>query len=155
MESSSHAAVTQLLLEASQGNRTALDPWTPLMYQDLWRLAARQMRQERPGLTLHPTALMHESYLKLIEQRVVNWQNRAHFFAIAAQEMRRLLLGHARARQAQKRGGARTCITLEEGLVVTDDHVDDDLMALEKALETLENWTPSRPGLSNSASMSS
>jgi RNA polymerase sigma factor (TIGR02999 family) len=136
MQPPSNPAVTQLLLEASQGDRAALDQLTPLIYQDLRRIAANQMRQERPGLTLQPTALVHESYLKLIEQRAVNWQNRAHFFAIAAQEMRRILLGHARARQAQKRGGARARITLEEGLVVTDDHADD-LIALEEALENL------------------
>src|SRR5436305_194074 len=99
------------------------------------------MRQERAGVTLQPTALVHESYLKLIEQRAVNWQNRAHFFTIAAQEMRRILLGYARARRAQKRGGARARITLEEGLVVTNDHADD-LLAWEEALETLAHLDP-------------
>jgi RNA polymerase sigma factor (TIGR02999 family) len=141
MEPSSNLAITQLLLEASQGHRAALDELTPLVYQDLRRLAARQMQQERTGVTLQPTALVHESYLKLIEQRAVNWQNRAHFFAIAAQEMRRILLDYARARRAQKRGGARARLTLEEGLVVTNDHADD-LLAWEEALKTLAQLDP-------------
>jgi RNA polymerase sigma-70 factor, ECF subfamily len=113
----------------------------PLVYQELRRLAASQMQRERPGATLQPTALVHEAYLKLINQREVNWQNRAHFFAIAAQEMRRILLGYARARWAQKRGGARAPLTLEEGLVVTDNHTED-LIALEEALETLAHLDP-------------
>jgi RNA polymerase sigma-70 factor (ECF subfamily) len=134
--SSSNPDVTQLLHDASHGNRTAVDEVTPLVYQELRRIAASQMWRERGGVTLQPTALVHEAYLKLINQREVNWQNRAHFFAIAAQEMRRLLLGYARARRAQKRGGSRARLTLDEAVAVTEDHVDD-LIALDEALNEL------------------
>jgi len=135
------ANITRLLLNASAGNRRAVDQLMPLIYHELRRMAAAQMRHERPGGTLQPTALVHEAYLKLINQRAVSWQNRAHFFAIAAQEMRRILLGHARARHAQKRGGGNLPITLDESIQVTDDHLDD-LIALEEALQQLEALDP-------------
>src|ERR1700676_3022526 len=92
--------VTQLLLDGSHGNRRAVDELTPLVYQELRRLAASKMRHESAGNTLQPTALVHEAYLKLINQRDVQWKNRSHFFAIAAQEMRRLVLMHAREKRA-------------------------------------------------------
>jgi RNA polymerase sigma factor (TIGR02999 family) len=136
MEASSNPEVTALLIDCRHGDRAALDRLAPLIYQELRRIAAAQMRREAPGATLQPTALVHEAYLKLIGQREVHWQNRAHFFAIAAQEMRRILLGYARARKAQKRGGPRARLTLDESLAVTDSHVED-LIALDEALERL------------------
>jgi len=130
------SAVTQLLLDASFGNRRALDELTPLVYQELRRLASSKMRSEPSGSTLQATALVHEAYLKLINQREVQWQNRAHFFAIAAQEMRRLLLMHAREKRAQKRGSGGERITLDEGMVLTEEHLED-LISLDACLERL------------------
>jgi len=133
--------VTQLLLDASQGNRRAVDELTPLVYQELRHLAASKMRHEPVGSTLQPTALVHEAYLKLINQRDVKWQNRAHFFAIAAQEMRRLLLMHAREKRAQKRGSGGERITLDEGMALTEAHMED-LIALDSCLDQLAALDP-------------
>jgi RNA polymerase sigma-70 factor, ECF subfamily len=134
------AKVTRLLQDASSGSRNAVDQLVPLVYDELRRIAAGQMRRERPGSTLQPTALVHEAYVKLINQRAVNWQNRAHFFAIAAQQMRRILLEHARARRAQKRGGGYLSIALDESLKLSADNADniDDVIALDEALLALE-----------------
>jgi RNA polymerase sigma-70 factor, ECF subfamily len=137
----SQAAVTQLLMEASHGNRQALDQLTPLVYQELRRIAGQRMRQERPGSTLQPTALVHEAYLALINQREATWQNRSHFFAIAAQEMRRILLMHARAKRAQKRGAGRNQVTLDEALVFAESHAED-LIAIDDCLERLSALDP-------------
>src|SRR5918912_1327524 len=104
MSPSSHI-VTQLLREWSGGDREALDKLLPLVYEELRRQAARHLRRERPGHTLQTTALVHEAYLRLVEQKGVRWQSRAHFFAICAQLMRRILVDHARKRRAAKRGG--------------------------------------------------
>jgi RNA polymerase sigma factor (TIGR02999 family) len=134
-------AITQLLLESSRGDRSALDKLTPLVYRELRRIAHNQMRRERPGATLQATALVHEAYLKLINQREVSWQNRAHFFAIAAQEMRRILLVYARSSRTQKRGGSYARLTLDEALAVTEDHADD-LIAIDEALSALEQLDP-------------
>src|SRR5262245_45904097 len=100
-------SVTALLIQWSNGDPRALDELTPLVYAELRRLAKLRLRHERPGHTLGPTALVHEAYLRLIDQKQVVWQNRAHFFAVAAQVMRRLLVDHARGRAAGKRGGAQ------------------------------------------------
>jgi RNA polymerase sigma factor (TIGR02999 family) len=129
-------AVTQMLIDASHGNRQAMDQLTPLVYQELRRLAASKMRQESKGSTLQPTALVHEAYIKLINQHSVQWQNRAHFFAIAAQEMRRILLMHAREKRAQKRGSGDRQITLKEGMALTEAHMEE-LIALDTALDRL------------------
>jgi RNA polymerase sigma-70 factor, ECF subfamily len=128
-------------LDASQGNRHAVDELTPLVYQELRRLAASKMRHEPAGSTLQPTALVHEAYLKLINQRDVEWQNRAHFFAIAAQEMRRLLLMHAREKRAQKRGSGGERITFDEGMALTEAHMED-LIALDACLDRLAALDP-------------
>src|SRR4029077_18710589 len=97
--------VTGLLIGWSDGGAEALDRLLPIVYTELHRLAQRQMRQERGGHTLQATALVHEAYLKLVDQRRVQWRNRAHFFGVAAQVMRRILVDHARSHAAQKRGG--------------------------------------------------
>jgi RNA polymerase sigma factor (TIGR02999 family) len=134
------AKVTRLLQDASSGSRNAVDQLVPLVYDELRRIAGGQMRRERPGGTLQPTALVHEAYVKLINQRAANWQNRAHFFAIAAQQMRRILLEHARSRRAQKRGGGYLSIALDESLKLSADNADniDDVIALDEALHALE-----------------
>src|ERR1041384_2216440 len=97
--------VTQLLHDWSQGDETALEKLIPIVYDELRRQAANYMRRERPGQSLQTTALVHEAFLKLVNQRAVDWQNRNHFFAIAAHVMRRILVDHARQHQAEKRGG--------------------------------------------------
>jgi RNA polymerase sigma factor (TIGR02999 family) len=128
--------VTRLLLAWSQGDSKALDELIPLVYDELHRLAQRHLLRERAGHTLQPTAVVHEAYLKLVDQKRVTWKNRGHFFAVAAQAMRRLLVDHARARGREKRGGAATRVALEEA----DPSVlpkDADVMALDQALEKL------------------
>ncbi|MDQ3685741.1 MAG: sigma-70 family RNA polymerase sigma factor [Acidobacteriota bacterium] len=130
--------VTQLLREWSQdGDRQALDRLLPVVYTELHKQAARYLRKERVGHTLQPTALVHEAYLRLINQRDVEWQNRAHFFGICAQLMRRILVDHARERQAEKRGGAGAVrITLDERVAAARER-EVDLLALDEALTRL------------------
>jgi len=106
--------ITQMLHEWSDGNREALEELMPLVYTELHRQATRYLRRERQGHTLQTTALIHEAYLKLIDQRAVNWQSRTHFFAIAAQLMRRILVDHARTKNREKRGGDFLIMPLEE-----------------------------------------
>ncbi|MFQ5572583.1 MAG: ECF-type sigma factor, partial [Rhodothermales bacterium] len=106
--------VTLLLLNWTDGNRAALDELLPRVYDELRRLAQRHLRHERPNHTLNTTALVHEAYLNLINQNQAHWQNRAHFFAIAAQAMRRILLGYARKRNTAKRGGGQANLSLDE-----------------------------------------
>jgi RNA polymerase sigma factor (TIGR02999 family) len=111
--------VTQLLQSWSDGNRQALGDLLPLVYDELRRLAASYMRFENPGHTLQPTALVHEAYMRLINQREVSWKNRAHFFGIAAQMIRRILVDHVRATRAQKRGSGFSALSLEEAMGVS------------------------------------
>src|SRR6266550_2580521 len=117
MPASSAQHVTQLLQAWSQGKDAALEELLPLVHQELRRLARRYMFGERPGHTLQTTALVNEAYLRLVNSRKVNWQNRAHFFAISAQLMRRILVDYARARGYQKRGGGVAKVTLDEALM--------------------------------------
>src|SRR5262245_50513154 len=111
---SSSKNVTQLLKEWQKGDKEALDKLMPLVYDELRRKAASYMKRERPGHTLQTTGLVNETYMKLTEEQDLNWQNRAHFFAVAAQMMRRILVNHAVARNAEKRGGGRINISLDE-----------------------------------------
>ena len=112
--------ITALLDEWSRGNHRALDQLLPLVYAELRRIARRQLRRERAGHTLQPTALVHEVYLRLVDQRQVDWRNRAHFFGVAAQVMRRILVDHARRHNANKRGGGvRACRSMRRGDVGT------------------------------------
>lgn len=129
--------VTQLLQQLSGGNRLAVDELTPLVYHELKRIAGGQLKSERPGHTLQATALVHEAYLKLVDQRGVDWQGRAHFFGIAAQLMRRILLDYAKSRGRLKRGGDVHKTSLDEGLVVAEDRVSD-LVRIDGALTRLE-----------------
>ncbi len=133
MESSTD--ITQLLLAWSNGDREALEELTPLVYREMKKLAESYLRRERAGYTLQPTALAHEAYLRLIDQQNVRWQNRAHFFGIAAQAMRRILVDHARARMAEKRGSG-LAVSLDEAIDVTHQRADQ-LVALDEALKTL------------------
>src|SRR5437763_15555944 len=125
--------VTRLLIAWSGGDADALEKLIPLVYDELRRLADRQLARERGGVTLEPTAVVHEAYLKLVDQKHVTWKNRGHFFAVAAQVMRRLLVDHARRRDAEKRGGACTRIALD---AVGDSALppEADVIALDHAL---------------------
>jgi RNA polymerase sigma factor (TIGR02999 family) len=126
-----------MLTDWSNGDRGALDRLIPVVYTELRRQAARHLGHERPGHTLQTTDLIHEAYLKLVDQKKVRWQNRAHFFAIAAQLMRRILVDHARRRHRAKRGGSGIDLPLEEGLAVAAEKSDVDLLALDEALTRL------------------
>jgi len=129
--------VTRLLLELSGGNREVVDELMPLIYRELKRIAGGQLRGERPGHTLQATALVHEAYLKLVDQRDVTWRNRAHFFGVAARVMRRILLDYAKARGRDKRGGGAEKISLDESLVVAEDRCSE-LVRIDAALDRLE-----------------
>ena len=129
--------ITQLLREWSEGDREALDELLPLVYDELHRQAARYRRRERPDHTLQTTALIHEAYLKLIDQRDVKWQSRAHFFAIASLAMRRVLVNYAKARHREKRGGDDVKVTLEEGVLAVGDDSRVEIIALDEALTRL------------------
>jgi RNA polymerase sigma factor (TIGR02999 family) len=135
--------VTQLLLEAQRGDRGALDRLLPLVYAELRRIAASHLRREREGHTLQPTALVHEAYLQLVDERSLQWQNRAHFLGIAAYLMRQLLVAHARRRKASKRAGAHAHVTLDEA-VHGDGGAQADVLALNEALEALMQKDPQR-----------
>src|SRR6266545_249135 len=129
--------VTALLDDWSRGNRDALNQLLPLVYAELRRMAARQLRIERVGHTLQPTALVHEAYLRLVEQRQVDWQNRAHFFGAAALVMRRILVDHARRHGASKRGEGVRCVSIEEAKG-TAAPSEMPILALDHALGRLE-----------------
>jgi RNA polymerase sigma factor (TIGR02999 family) len=136
MTSPSPGAVTQLLARAKAGNTSALEELVPLVYAELRRIAGRYVRRERAGHSLQATALVHEAYMRLLKDEDLSFENRAHFLGIAARSMRQILVEHARARDAEKRGGARQRVTLDEG-VAAGGPVDVDLLALEEALERL------------------
>lgn len=133
--------ITTLLLEWRGGDESALDRLMPLVYEELRRLARRCMRLERVGHTLQTTALVNEAYLRMVNSSQVEWHDRAHFFAIAAQLMRRVLVDEARKRHYQKRGGEFTRIELDETVMAVDQH-EYDLLALDEALERLAKFAP-------------
>jgi RNA polymerase sigma-70 factor (ECF subfamily) len=128
--------ITQLLIEVTNRNSAAVDVLLPLIYDELRSLAANYLRRERPDHTLEPTALVHEAYLRMVDQTQVNWQNRAHFFGVAAQMMRRILVDHARAHNAEKRGQDFQKFSLDENI---DKAVErsSELIALDDALHAL------------------
>jgi RNA polymerase sigma factor (TIGR02999 family) len=128
--------VTQFLIDWSQGDPEALENLMPLVYNELRRLARSKLRRLEQNPTIEPTALVHDAYIRLIDQTRVNWQNRAHFFAIAAETMRRILVDHARSRLRKKRGGDRQQVSLESALVAGDIK-DFNLLALNDALDRL------------------
>ena len=133
--------LTRLLVDWSNGDQAALDELMPLVYAELRKLARHYMRGERSGHTLQTTALVNEAYLRLVDQRSVRWQNRAHFFAIAAQVMRRLLVDHARTQKRAKRGGGGLQISLDEAMLMAPGR-SAELLALDEALNNLAELDP-------------
>ncbi|MBP6824875.1 MAG: sigma-70 family RNA polymerase sigma factor [Acidobacteria bacterium] len=133
--------VTGLLLDWGNGEKDALDSLLPLIYNELRRVAESYLRRDRPGHTLQATALVNEAFLRLIDQNQINWQNRAHFFGAAANLMRQILIQHARANHAAKRGGERQKLYLDEAGDVAQSN-DLDLVALDDALRDLEAIAP-------------
>jgi RNA polymerase sigma factor (TIGR02999 family) len=137
-----NAHITQLLIAWSDGRREALDDLMPIVYADLKRVAAGYMRREAAGHALQPTALVHEAYVRLVDQKQVKWRNRAHFFGVAAVLMRRILVDHARRRRAEKRGGDWERVTLAGDEAVANSHKEIDVLALDEALERLAQFDP-------------
>jgi RNA polymerase sigma factor (TIGR02999 family) len=135
MESSPHQ-VTELLNDWKNGDSTAVEKLMPLIYAELHKLARRHMRRQRPSHTLQTTALIHEAYLRLASDSRKPWENRAQFYSVAAKAMRHVLVDHARARQAAKRGGGWQAVPLDEGIAVTDGRLAG-LIALDEALDRL------------------
>ena len=132
----SPATVTELLHAWSDGDKTALDQLLPVVYDELRRQASRYLRREAPGHTLQTTALVNEAYLRLVDQKNIRWQNRAQFFGIAAQLMRRILVDHARAKHRAKRGGHDVRVTLDDAVAIAANQ-EIDLIALDAALDRL------------------
>ncbi len=128
--------ITELLASYGRGDKESLDRLMPIVYEELRRQAARYLRREQPGNTLQTTALIHEAYVRLVDQRNTQWQNRAHFFGIAAQMMRRILVDHARAKKRVKRGGSEIRVSLSDATVAAKEQ-DLDVVALDAALERL------------------
>ncbi len=143
MRTASTQEVTQLLLAWRQGDEEALEQLVPVVYQELRRLAHRYMAGERRELTLQTTALVNEAYLRLVDSPKVRWQNRAHFFAVSAQLMRRILVDFARSRRSQKRGGGAQQVTLKDAMIAPPKK-GEDLVALDQALKALEAVEPRR-----------
>ena len=144
MSESSDHAITQLLQQLGQTpgqQREVMERLIPLVYHELRKRAAAYLRHEREGHTLQPTALVHEAYLRLVDQREVLWQNRAHFFGVAAQAMRRILVDHARGRKRVKRGGDDQRITLTDAVLMGEPR-SVDLLDLDAALERLAVLDP-------------
>lgn len=135
--------ITELLLAVSDGGRDALDQLVPVVYDHLRRIAGAQLLRETPGHSLQPTALVHEAYLRLVDQRQVQWRNRAHFFGAAAVLMRRILVDHARARLADKRGGSLQRVTLHGGEMASAESPPGiDVLALHESLNRMAAFNP-------------
>ncbi|MFY9555334.1 MAG: sigma-70 family RNA polymerase sigma factor [Blastocatellia bacterium] len=132
--------VSRLLVDWGNGDKAALDELIPLVYDELRRLAGRYMRRESPGHTLQTSALLNEAYLRLVDQKSVKWQNRAHFFGVAAQLMRRILVDHARRRSRAKRGGGALIVSLGEQAIMSKEVAD--VIALDEALKNLAEMDP-------------
>ncbi|MGI8641447.1 MAG: sigma-70 family RNA polymerase sigma factor [Pyrinomonadaceae bacterium] len=137
MNEASRGEITEMLKACRGGSREAMDKLVPFVYEELRRQAHSYLNHERSNHTLQTTALVHEAYLRLIDQRSVDWQNRAHFFGLAANMMRRILVNYAVNRHRRKRGGAEENLPLEEALSVAVEERDVDLLALDKALNKL------------------
>ncbi len=131
--------ITQLLVDWGNGNQSALSQLMPVVYQELRKIANSYLRNERASHTLQPTALIHEAYMRLIDQSLPQWQNRKHFYGVAAQLMRQILVEHARAQASQKRGGGAQKIALDETLNYTQDKAGE-LLALDDALTSLAQF---------------
>jgi RNA polymerase sigma factor (TIGR02999 family) len=138
---SPQADVTQLLIRVTGGDPAAVNSLLPLVYNELRRLAASHLQRERPGHTLQATALVHEAWLRLVDQTRVEWQNRAHFFGVAARMMRRILVDHARAHAAGKRGGGVIHVSLDNSLEISSER-HAELIAVDEALSALAEFDP-------------
>jgi RNA polymerase sigma-70 factor, ECF subfamily len=138
MAAPSPKVVTRLLVEWSNGHQVALDELIPLVYEELHRLAHRYMRRESQGHTLQTSALVNEAYLRLVDQRSIQWQNRAHFFGVAARLMRQILVDHARGRSRAKRGGGAQMVSLAEPAVMSKEIAE--VIALDEALNNLAQF---------------
>jgi RNA polymerase sigma-70 factor, ECF subfamily len=136
MNTPSPNEITERLIAWGAGDRAALDHLLPVIYQELRRMAGNYLRQESPGHTLQPTALVHEAWLRLIDQTRVNWQNRAQFFGVAAQMMRRILVDHAKTKRREKRGGDAVKLPLDDVINLSSERAAD-LLALDDALDEL------------------
>ncbi|MEW6212742.1 MAG: sigma-70 family RNA polymerase sigma factor [Acidobacteriota bacterium] len=136
MQPHSPSEVTRLLKDWSGGDSAALDQLIPIVYDELRAVAARYLRRERQDHTLQPTALVNEAYLRLIDQKQVQWQNRAHFLGVAAQMMRRILVDHAKSHNRAKRGGGARKVSLDEAVALSQERADD-LVELDEALTAL------------------
>jgi RNA polymerase sigma factor (TIGR02999 family) len=136
--------ITELLIKWSAGDEQALKQLMPLVYQELSAIAQRHLRREPKDRTLQTTDLVHEAYLKLINQNRVQWQNRAQFFGVAAQAMRRILIDHARKGLREKRGGEATKLSLDEGIIDISDEGAEELIVLDEALKKLESLDPKK-----------
>lgn len=139
METGGQKNISLILKDWGSGNRQAVDELMPLIYEELKRIAAQYLRSERSDHTLQPTELAHEAYLKLIDISNVNWQDRAHFFAVSARVIRHILVDHARAKGTEKRGGAAERIVLDETISFSDER-DLDLLALDEVLKLLATF---------------
>jgi RNA polymerase sigma factor (TIGR02999 family) len=133
--------ITQLLIDWSNGDQVALDKLMPLVYGELRQMAKRHMSRQSPGHTLQTTALIHEAFLKLVNQSEKQWQNRAHFFGVAAQAMRAILVDYARSRRYAKRGGGARAVALDEAATVSQERAAE-LVALDDALKALSQIDP-------------
>lgn len=138
MTSPSQNYITRLLVTLSHGDQSVVHDLLPLVYNELRRLAREQLKGERKCHTLNATALVHEAYIKLIDKNKVSWQNRAHFFALAAKSMRQILIDYARKRKAEKRGSDLPLVTFDDQAVTREARAED-LVALDEALQELEN----------------
>lgn len=144
MSQSDGDSITEMLIELTEGNKDVVNHILPHIYDELRRLASSYLRKERSNHTLQPTALVHEAYMKLIDQNRVKWQNRAHFFGIAAQVMRRILMDHARKHQAEKRGGEFEKLPIEEEILIVSQDKSAELIALDEALDELAKIDPDK-----------
>lgn len=133
--------ISQLLVDWSNGDKAALDKLIPLVYGELRRLARYHMRRERQGHTLQTSALVNEAYLRLVDYKRMRWQDRAHFFAVAAQAMRRILIEHARSHSREKRGAGARRVSLDEAAGLVDEQASD-MIALDDALMSLAKFDP-------------
>jgi RNA polymerase sigma factor (TIGR02999 family) len=141
MDERAQSQITQMLQDWSDGNRAALDRLTPLVYAELHRLAHRHMNRERAGHTLQTSALVNEAFLRLVDQKNVRWNNRAHFFGIAAQMMRRILVDHARSHLYAKRGAGAVHVSLDHAALASNE-TSAEVTALDEALSKLESLDP-------------
>ena len=135
------ADITRLLSEYRNGDRTNLDTLFPIVYDELRKMAANRLTDERADHTLQPTALVHEAYVRLVSQHSVDWQNRAHFFGLAAEMMRRILVNHALERKRLKRGGGETRLALDEAITFAEER-EINLVELDEALNELAQFAP-------------